>query len=183
MFWYGFLYLGGGGVWKSWLQLALCSVWGPSTRTSSLGKRARVRQWKVHGLQVKSGLEFWQLCVWSWPLTSLILTWNVNNYRVVICIKWGDNTKSLYGPARSNTKQLVVVGNSNTIIVSLVVGGLKGVMDIKSYHSAWCILKMLVAQSCPILCDLMGCSPPGSSVLGTQASSVFGARWFQLVWP
>ena len=90
----------------------------------------------------------------------------MDNYRVVICIKWGDNTKSLYGPARSNTQQLVVVSNSNTIIVSLVVGGLKGVMDIKSYHSAWYILKMLVSQSCPTLCDPMDCSPPGSSVLG-----------------
>ena len=83
----------------------------------------------------------------------------MDNYRVVICIKWGDNTKSLYGLGRSNTQQLVVVSNSNTIIVSLVVGGLKGVMDIKSYHSAWYIL-------CPTLCDPMDCSPPGSSVLG-----------------
>ena len=33
-------------------------------------------------------------------------------------------------------QQLVVVSNSNTIIVSLVVGGLKGVTDIKSYHNA-----------------------------------------------
>ena len=27
-------------------------------------------------------------------------------------------------------------------------------------------VKVLVAQSCPTLCDPMDCSPPGSSVLG-----------------
>ena len=27
-------------------------------------------------------------------------------------------------------------------------------------------MKVLVAQSCPSLCDLMDCSPPGSSVHG-----------------
>ena len=33
-------------------------------------------------------------------------------------------------------------------------------------HYGMCVCVMLVAQSCPTLCDPMDCSPPGSSVHG-----------------
>ena len=33
-------------------------------------------------------------------------------------------------------------------------------------HKTWFSLKLLAAQSCPTLCDLMDCSPPDSSVHG-----------------
>ena len=36
------------------------------------------------------------------------------------------------------------------------------------------VFKVLVAQSCPILCDPMGCSPPGSSVLGDSPGTSTG---------
>ena len=41
---------------------------------------------------------------------------------------------------------------------------------------AHCEVKVLVAQSCPTLCDPMDCSPPGSSVLG-----IFQARILEWV--
>ena len=34
------------------------------------------------------------------------------------------------------------------------------------YKSGECLLPVVVAQSCLILCDPMDCSPPGFSVLG-----------------
>ena len=34
------------------------------------------------------------------------------------------------------------------------------------------VFKVLVAQSCPILCDPMGCSPPGSSVYGIVQAGI-----------
>ena len=33
-------------------------------------------------------------------------------------------------------------------------------------------MKMLVTQSCPTLCDLMDCSPPGSSVPGILQAKI-----------
>ena len=37
---------------------------------------------------------------------------------------------------------------------------------------------VLVAQSCPTLCDPMGCSPPGSSVLGIFRQEVWSGLPF-----
>jgi len=39
-------------------------------------------------------------------------------------------------------------------------------MLLKLFVFASCVHAFLVAQSCPILCDPMNCSPPGSSILG-----------------
>ena len=38
----------------------------------------------------------------------------------------------------------------------------------------WRKMKVLVAQPCPTLCDLMDCSPPGSSALGILQARVLG---------
>ena len=37
------------------------------------------------------------------------------------------------------------------------------------------LLKVLVAQSCPTLCDPMDCSPPGSSVVGILQARILGS--------
>ena len=42
------------------------------------------------------------------------------------------------------------------------------------YHHAACTVLYLVAQPCPILCDPLGCSPPGFSVRGDSPSKNTG---------
>ena len=41
-------------------------------------------------------------------------------------------------------------------------------------------VEVLVARSCPTLCDLMGCSPPGSSG-GLRVCGIFQARTLKWV--
>ena len=47
------------------------------------------------------------------------------------------------------------------------------VNDLVLCFSSWVVL-CLVAQSCPTLCDLMDCSPPGSSVHGDSPGKYTG---------
>ena len=42
-------------------------------------------------------------------------------------------------------------------------------------------MKVLVAQSCPSLCDLMDCSPPGSSVHGILQARIL--EWLPFPFP
>ena len=42
-------------------------------------------------------------------------------------------------------------------------------------------VKVLVAQSCPTLCDLMGCSPPGFSVQGDSPGKNTGVGFHSLL--
>ena len=59
------------------------------------------------------------------------------------------------GPAHDNMRQWVALRNSDTMIVSLVVGELKEVMDIKSDHNAWCILAIVIVVTVLSLLGLL----------------------------
>ena len=43
-----------------------------------------------------------------------------------------------------------------------------------------CVVRCLVAQSCPTLCNPMDCSPPGSSVHGGSPGKTIGVGWHSL---
>ena len=51
------------------------------------------------------------------------------------------------------------------------INGKAGEIQIK-YQLTVLFLFLLVAQSCPILCDPMDCSPPGSSVRGISQARI-----------
>ena len=57
------------------------------------------------------------------------------------------------------------------------VGGLRGKTNVEAHstvHSIWGEkMKVLVTQSCPALCDPMGCSPPSSSVYGILQARIW----------
>ena len=74
----------------------------------------------------------------------------------------------------STGASLVAVGGltSCDAQASLVVGSLVAA------HRLSCPEVVLVAQSCPTLCDPMDCSPPGSSVYGISQARIL--KWVDI---
>ena len=60
----------------------------------------------------------------------------------------------------------------NSILKKLALGICRGDLNLGHQEVAECRGAVLVAQSCPALCDPMDCSPPGSSVHGVLQAAI-----------
>ena len=131
--------------------------------------------------------EYFAIIKWIWVLTQKSDSLD-SRFPISVCLDWEFNLYASVFPIPKMGNMIVPISNFffvksysgihiKCLIVNLIHVNSQENTNLYCFaalHYYYMLLwsEMLVAQSCPTLCDPMDCSPPGSSVHGILQTGI-----------